>query len=208
MKLKESFRYMNYLESLMNGGLSLLYNDSLITRVKEIHQRKKVNADDEDEIIEDANPSELNFDANTVIAFVNAVLTEREELSKAISVAKQLTSVDIDLATSNNKKKQILIERLKTMAMIKSSEKVVKKTGYKFNTDGNQVPYYYDMKSVTTIDFDRNHVKSLIKKLSDECDRTSLEIDMALLNTDVNFEPKWSLTDTLEDICEGLYIGK
>ena len=67
MNLKEAFRYMNFLEDLMDRGFVFLYREAFVTNTKEIHLKSKANPDIEDEVIEDANPSEVNFKANTVI---------------------------------------------------------------------------------------------------------------------------------------------
>ena len=93
---------------------------------------------------------------------------------------------------------------LKDLAKRKSFEKIVEGSGYKFNSEGNQVAYVYDVKKITTIDFDRNKVKKLIKNLSEQCDKVSNDIDRSFVNTKVEFEPRWSFTDTIEDICEAL----
>ena len=86
------------------------------------------------------------------------------------------------------------------MSKVKSSENVTRGTGYKFNNDGVQSQYYYDVTSVTTINYDRNDVRNIIKKLSRETEETSLKVDVIQSTTEVNFEPKWDITDTLEDV--------
>ena len=75
---------------------------------------------------------------------------------------------------------------------------------YMLNNENNQVPYYYDITVVKTIDFDRNDVKKKIKKLSTICDETSVEIEKTLLMTEVDIIPKIDFTDTLEDLKEKL----
>ena len=127
--------------------------------------------------------------------------SEKDILSKAISKSKSDASIDIDAATSSNKDRQAFIRRLRYMSDMKSYEKVSEGSGYKLNNEGNQVPYMYDIKKVTSINFDRNKVKKLIKSLSELCDKVSAEIDRVLITQEVEFEPKWSLTDTLEEIC-------
>lgn len=52
----------------------------------------------------------------------------------------------------------------------------------------------------TTIDFDRNDVRGLAKKLQKECDNISSKLDLIELTTDVEFTPKWDVNDTLEEI--------
>ena len=48
---------------------------------------------------------------------------------------------------------------------MKSCEKTIAGKGYKFNVNNEQVPYIYDVVEKTTIDFDRNTVKALIKNI-------------------------------------------
>lgn len=222
MKLKESFRYMNFLEGLMEVGMDLLRTESFITKMKETHLRSKANPEAEDEVIEVSNSTtitdaygiqpdpdsvdiselvELDFDTNRVICFMQEVLEEKDNLSKAISKSKSDASIDIDAATSSNKDRQDFVRRLRYMYDMKSYEKVSEGSGYKLNNEGNQVSYVYDIKKVTSINFDRNKVKKLIKSLSELCDKVSAEIDRVLITQEVEFEPKWSLTDTLEEIC-------
>ena len=199
MNLKDSFRYMNFLDSLMEKGQMLLMTDSLITNTKEEHLRSKANSEATDEVINDANPSEYNFSANDVIHFMEEILAERETLSKKIAKVKKSTSIDIDYSVSMNKKRQEFIGALSYLEKLKSSEKTTKGFDYKFNEEGNQVKYVYDVKKIVTIDYDRNKVKKLIKNLSKKCDEISTEIDKIMIITEVKFDPKWDFTDTVED---------
>ena len=118
--------------------------------------------------------------------------------------AKKETSIDIDQATAMNKKRQTEIARLKRLANLKASETKSRGMEYMLNNENNQVPYYYDITVVKTIDFDRNDVKKKIKKLSTICDETSVEIEKTLLMTEVDIIPKIDFTDTLEDLKEKL----
>ena len=45
-------------------------------------------------------------------------------------------------------------------------------------------------------------MKGIIKKLSKECDEVSAKLDKIQIETLVDFEPKWELTDSLEDAIE------
>lgn len=172
MKLKESFRYMNFLDGLMEEGIDLLRTDSFITKMKETHLKSKANPEAEDEVIEVSNsttvideygfqPSpdlvdiselvELDFDTNRVICFMQEVLEEKDSLSKAISKSKSDASIDIDAATSSNKDRQAFIRRLRYISDMKSYEKVSEGSGYKLNNEGNQVSYVYDIKSEPSV---------------------------------------------------------
>lgn len=200
MNLKESFQYMNHLTDLLNFANRELRDNQLLTTTKETHYKSKVieNAKDEEIIID----KDKSYTANQLLVIFDKIIEEMEVLSTAISEAKRSASIDIDSAASLNKKRQMELTTLKNMAGMKSTEEKKKGCDYTFNNERNQVPYYYDVKAVTTIDFDRNEVKKKIKTLSKKCDAISLEIDKVLITTNVDFNPTFDLTDTLEDIIE------
>ena len=109
------------------------------------------------------------------------------------------TEIDIDVAIALNKKKQGLARVLQSLSNIKSGEKVRNASDYKFNTDGNQVSYYYKINEVTQIDFDRNDVRGLYKKLLKETDEVSTKLDLILINTELDFNPSWDINDSFEE---------
>ena len=52
---------------------------------------------------------------------------------------------------------------------------------------------------MTTIDFDRNTVRSMAKRYGEESDETSTRIDRYMIDTQVAYEPEFAPTDQLED---------
>ena len=84
---------------------------------------------------------------------------------------------------------------------------MVKAYGYKFNTVGDQVQYTYDVKEVTTIDFDRNKVKGLGKRLIEEADKVSAQVDKLMVELNVEYSPEFSVNDSFEDAVTQ-FLGK
>lgn len=200
MNLKESYRYMNYLnETLLAPAQSYLSKRDFITSTKQEHLRSKASTQAEDETIEVVKPYDVEFDPMNVVDFIMKVIDEKEKLSATIAKAKQTTEIDIDHSVSINKSKQEFINKLNFMLNMKSSEKKSSGIGYVFNAEGNQTSYRYDINEVITIDYNRDDVKGIIKKLSKECDEVSAKLDKIQIETLVDFEPKWELTDSLED---------
>ena len=199
MILKEAFRYQNYLNGLLSSAEGYLYYTDNVTNKKQEHLRKLINPDAENETINLPKRSDIEHEPNEIIAFAIDILNEKEKLSKAIDKAKASSEINIDSSVAINKQKQNFISVLNQISNIKSSEKVVKGTAYKFNADGNQVPYNYDIKEVTTIDFDRNKVKGIIKKLRNESDEVSNILDKIQIELDVNYSPIYDLNDSFED---------
>ena len=200
MNLKESYRYQNFLDKLLDTCYSYLRNNKYITTTKQLHMKSKANPDATDETMEVVKPVDVEFKPNDVINFVMDLLSEKELVSAAIAEAKSRTEINIDNAIAMNIKRHEYVNVLELMANTKPSEITVKGTGYKFNAEGNQVSYYYDVTQTTTIDFNRNDVKGLIKKLNRECDEISAKLDSIEINTQLDFCPKFDICDKFEDL--------
>ena len=201
MNLKESYRYANYLDTLLNTAYRYLQNKGFTTTTKQNHLRSKANSEASDEIVEVQKPYDVEFTPNDVIDFVVGVITEKELLANAIAKSKSGAEINIDNAVAMNKKKQAFVSVLSGIVNIKPSEKTTQGTDYKFNQqDGNQIRYYYNIEEITTIDFDRNDVKALIKKYSKECDDISTKLDAIEINTIVEHIQKYDINDTFEDL--------
>ena len=202
MVLKEAYRYQKFLTGLIQSAEYYLYKREFVTTVEQYHERKKSNPDADNETIQKENltKSSVDFTANDLLRFIPELLDEKEKLSVAINKAKDTTEIDIDASLSMNKQKQEFIRVLNDMNSKKSCEKTITGKGYKFNVNNEQVPYIYDVVEKTTIDFDRNTVKALIKKYSKETDHVSTMLDRIVLTTQVDFEPKYDINDTLEEL--------
>lgn len=202
MVLKEAYRYQKFLAGLIHSAEYYLYKKEFVTTVEQYHERKKSNPDAENETVQKENPtkSSVDFSVNDLLRFIPELLEEKENLSIAINKAKNTTEIDIDASLSMNKQKQEFIRVLNDMNSKKSCEKTITGKGYKFNVNNEQVPYIYDVVEKTTIDFDRNTVKALIKKYSKETDHVSTMLDRIVLTTQVDFEPKYDINDTLEEL--------
>lgn len=199
MNLKEAFRYQNFLDELLGTAYSYLNNKNFVVSTVETHLKSQVNPDAKDEVIEVQKPYDVEFTPNNLIDFVIKVINEKERLSNIISDAKMRTEIDIDVAIALNKKKQGFARVLQSLSNIKSGEKVKNASDYKFNTDGNQISYYYKINEVTKIDFDRNDVRGLYKKLLKETDEVSTKLDSVLINTELDFNPSWDINDSFEE---------
>ena len=200
MNLKESYRYANYLDSLLRRAYTYLGNTGFVTTTVEEHLRSKSNPDVDDETIEVQKPYDVEFTPNDVIDFVVKVIEEKEKLSEAIAEAKSTTEINIDNAISMNKKKQGFVSVLNGIADIKPSETKTTSKSYKFDINGEQKPYVYDVNRKTSIDFDRTDVRNLIKKYLKETDEISAKLDLIEITTQVDFVPKWDINEKFEEL--------
>lgn len=202
MYLKEAFRYQNYLNELISATTSYLNGGQYTTKTVQEHLRKKANPDAENETIDLSAERALAYTANQMVDFLQHLIDEKQKLTKAISEAKRGCSIDIDAEVANNRIRQSVAATLSRMGNMKPSERMTRAYAYKFNAEGNQVQYAYEVKEVTTIDFDRNKVKGISKKLIQCADEASTAIDKAMVELAVDYNPDYSVNDSFEDAIE------
>lgn len=200
MNLKESFRYQNILESMMSFAGDSVTNREHSLAVTKKHLRNKTNneAEDMNEIV-DFGEFYKNDD---VLKFMLFLVNEREKLTTAIGKAKSSIGFDLDAAVETNKFRQTLVHRTKTMLRYTSSKKVERGTDYKFNAEGNQNQYFYDIEVESTEAFNRESAKRVMKEIATKADETSAKIDSAMINTQVDYTAPFNVNDSFEDVME------
>lgn len=197
--LKKSFELQNYLRGLLDSALNVLsYNDN-ITVTKQEHMRKKVLAEADDEEVIKPKRHEYGFDMNGLVDFACYIQEQMAILTTEINVAKYNSSHDLDGLIAINNQKRKLLERMVAMSAVKARETMAKGIGVKFNGEGNQTTYNYDIKETTTIDFDRNKVKAIASRLRRELDEGSTTIDKMMLETNVYYSTIFEIGDDLEE---------
>ena len=206
MNLKEAFRFQNKLQSMMDEAKGILSREQNITKVQNTYLRKKVMAEAEDETTMEAASTEYSEQITSLAEFLLFLLTQRESLGAAINKAKSGLELNagFDGEVGLNSNRQEIAGLLRRMAGLRSSEVLISNggTGYRFNNEGNQVSYRCDVKRVTTINFDRNKVRSMCADLSKKADEVSAALDTALVNTTVEYEVPFDVNDTFAEAFE------
>lgn len=198
MNLKEAFRFQNKLQSLMDEAERILADDRNITQVKVTALYKKAMPEQENETTVEPAPSEYADHIDAVAAFLLHLLGEREKLSRAIRAAKERQEMDMDSEVSLNSTRQSLASFFRHMVDLRNSEKLLPggATGYRFNAEGNQVPFRCDAKRVVTIHYDRNRVRSYLKQLTEKSDQVSAQLDRCLINSQVDYNAPFDVNDS------------
>jgi len=204
MNLKEAFRYQNRLGRLMEEAELILSREKNLVKVTNTALRHKVNPEAEDETTVELPDTEYAEQITQVAALLMYLLGEREKLSLAIRQAKNAMDMDFDGEVSLNTRRQNLAALFRRMAEIRSSENLLPGAGvgYKFNAEGNQVSYRCDLKKVTTINFDRNKVRGYAAFLSKKADRTSAQLDMQMVITEVDYEAPFDVNDSFVEVLQ------
>ena len=204
MNLKEAFRYQNKLQRLMDEAQSILCRDRNVTKVENTALLHKVNPDAQDETTLEDPDNEYSRQVTEIAALLMFLLEQRRQLSYAIRTAKQRLDLDFDGEVSLNAKRQEIARIFRHMGEIRCSETLYPGAGigYKFNAEGNQVSYRCDLKKVTTINFDRNKIRSFATHLNKTADQISAQLDKEMVNTEVAYEAPFDVNDTFADILQ------
>lgn len=197
MNLKESFRYQNFLDNLMEQAELSIGKREHCLRATRTHLKSAVNPDASD--LTDTTEIGEFTPNDTVINFMIFILGEKQRLSEAIVKAKNSAKINIDSAVETNRFRQRLATSIKMMLNNSSYKQVEQGRDYKFNAEGNQVPYFYSIEAVYEELYDRGFAKDIIKKISSRSDIISSEIDEVLINTKVEFDNFFDMNDDFED---------
>ena len=202
MNLKEAFRFQNKLQALISTAKCTLTVEDNVVKTQKTYFYKKAMPQAENETVVEKPDTEYYNQINQLIDFVMYLMEEHEKLSIAINKTKKTLPIDIDGEISLNKNRQDISEVLRKMASIKGSEIVSQRagTGYCFNAEGNQVSYRCDIKTVKTINFDRNKVRRYATQLSTKSDKISAEIDSCMINSAVDYTVPFDVNDTFSEI--------
>lgn len=198
----DACRYQNHLKGLLNEVVLYLSESDFITTTIKTHHKSDAIKSMSDDV--EATPGFFenpDITPMTVIQLGLDILNEREELAKAIAIAKAQADLQIDAACMANKDKIMFAGYLDNLGRIKARESESTATGYVMNEiDGKQTPFVYKVTTVKKINFDRNVVKGISSRLNREARDTSKEIDRYNLDVQVDFDPRWSAEDSFEDI--------
>ena len=207
MRLKEAFRYQNSLTAFINLVKDALHannpwgNQHILFDIKEHHLKSKANKDMQDETLENPKRTESDPAANTLINLYYDLCVEKLALTTAIGKAKQTyEKFDYDSALEQNVLRGKMISTLQKICELKGSKSTNSGIDYMINQEGNQVQYCYPIEVEASIDFDRNRAKAMLAKITAERDVVSDDIEEAKLLINVEFNPKYDVNATFDDL--------
>lgn len=206
MNLKESFRYQNFLDSLLRCATSSVSNRDHCLTVTKTHLRNKANPEVAD--VTETVEVEKFFKNDDVLSFMKLLVEEKLLLTQKISEAKAaISEIDLDAAIESNKFRQQVSNAVRIMMRYTPRKTVEQGRDYKFNIEGNQTAYYYDIEVESVEAYDKDSAKELMRNMIATADKNSTLIDAALINTMVDYEPKFDVNDSFEDVMESFIAG-
>lgn len=213
INLKEAFTYRKFLGEKMTDLSHLCMYDTAFCIFNKKHLKSKVVEDMLDEEFS-TNDGTLSMgrgedyvaqvDPDVLLKTLKLLADEICAVDENIALAKVMHADNIDLLITRNKQARKIINVLKFALRQKPSEDNTFGIDYKLDVDGKQAEYRFPVKIVKTIDFDRKKFKKKAEELEKFASETSYKIDELMLTIKVNHNPKFSKSDTLDDIIEAV----
>ena len=200
MNLKESFRYQNFLDSLINDARYSIINPTHSMIVTKKHLKSKANPEAED--MEEVVEIEGFHSNDTLVEFLIWAIKEKENLAKLISRAKVTSEFDLDSAVSSNRQRKETIKSINSLLARKEGKRKEFGSDYKFNVDGDQVSYRYEIEVDMKENFNRLKLKATVKQLNLVCDEVSSKIDEFLINTTLDYAHRFDVNSSFDDVIE------
>ena len=175
-------------------------------KVTEYHLISKAEPDKED--FTRTNDSEIQYGRELLIKIMDRALSERIEIAMAITKAKmkylEQTGMDIDAIASANKSRHIANEAVKSLCGIQPTVREVQNggIGYRFNVEGNQMPYKYDIRIESQPNVDKAYAVGWLRESQTIAEHLSNEIDRAYINTEVDFVPEFDIRISFDELIE------
>lgn len=205
MNLKEAFRYQKFLDDISSEACQYISAYENSYKTIKTHKRSAANPEAVDEIEEVTRAGLPSCD--DVIDLLTELISYKMTLTTAINCAKSDACVDIDALVESNKIRQRVAKSIQYMLSRSTKQIVTEGRDYKINAEGNQVPYYYKVTTDYVEDFNKDGARHRLKGLRESADLYSAEVDSTLINTEVDFDPPYSVNDSFEDIMERISTG-
>ena len=201
MNLKEAFRYETYIDKLIDRIPRYFIDLDRVFKTTRLHKKSLANPEAVD-VVEESEPLAFPYSNDDIIRFAVWLIGEKEKLMLAVGKAKTECGMDIDAAIGTNKLRQMVFNSIRSMLDFKASKVTTRDSDYKFNVEGNQVSYYYEVEVDKKENFDREADKSIMRGLITKADEVSAAIDSAIVNTKVEYEPLFDVNESFEDAAE------
>lgn len=202
MTLKEAFRYQNFLARLADKLAEAMMNPDNIMTTTKVHHLNAANNDAQDktETVKVNNPVNINL----CLKLYERIIEEVETLTAAIERTKASLNICMDAAIRANTQRQRMANIIRGVLKNKESEAQTTGTSYKFNNEGNQAAYVYEITIKKSENFNRKDFKAAMDKALQMADVTSGTIDGFTVNSTVDYTAPWDVNATLDDVLEAL----
>ncbi len=212
LSIKEAGRYANHLSRVLQRLMwyTRMTVDALTTRITITHYKSEVIAEIEDEV-EIIKNEDIVVDVtlDEIHRLIDEVTLEKVRVSTAINRAKSKVIIDLDdeqigldaaleLCDLLKNKSDTFIDGL--ISNYKEETLEGRKVGLFFNDEGNQKVFIYNTEINKKIMFDKNEYRKKSRQISIKVDYLCDQIEFWRTKKIVDFEPRFSYLDTIEEM--------
>lgn len=212
LTLKEAGRYANTLKKHIDDIIMLPHFglEGKMYTTTELHKRKASYKEAEDETIIVEYDGNIDVEISDLDNVLFTLLEEKAKLAEAISEGKKGIKLVVE-GEDITRNLDSAIEYAKTLRRIsqsyfeafinlRDSKRKSQGKAYGMNVEGNQMPYYYEIETVTTLNYDKDKYVEKDKEIKIKADRISEAIERASTEPSIEFVPKFNYLDSLEDV--------
>lgn len=212
LTLKEAGRYANTLKRHMDE-IVLLPHCGLqgkLSTTTELHKRKASYKEAEDETIIVEHDDRIDVEIRDLDKVLFTLLEEKAKLAEAISEGKKKIKLEVegeeiirnlDSAIEYAKNlRRISQSYFEDFINLRDSKRKSQGKAYGMNVEGNQMPYYYEIETVITLNYDKEKYIEKDKEIKFKADRISEAIERASTEPSIDFVPRFNYLDSLEDV--------
>lgn len=215
MTMKEAGRYSNFLTNNISKLEEMSYSgyEDKIKKVTTKHLKSLAKPELKDEIEEvefDSYISNKKASLEDIDNLIDQLILEKVLLTKAINQGKEKLIIEVPdmelslgLDSAIEFSKQIRQKSELFYSSFLNLEETSYKgedTGYTFNIEGNQIPFVYATETKIELLFDKKKFKNREKAQILLADELSSRIDKAMTEEIIDFQPRWSYLDNIDDM--------
>ncbi len=210
MNLVEACKLARNIETLKIQVAEIVANMDYATKVTEAHLKSKAGEGLEDETVIREVDKAYEITTEEAIKLLDILMEKKALLSSAIEAAKHNIKIEVnglelayDSAVEYNKSlRDVVIYRMSRLNRIKEGVTKTTAMSHRFNAEGNQIPYRYDVELKTESLVNLQDTKKKEKAYRKLADEVSTKLDEAKLATKIDLDLGIELNDTLDDVIE------
>lgn len=195
MNLKDAFRYKGMIHNMIGDACIAAMSRENVYDTVEYHQKSQVIKTEKDETVQVFPNRNHNMNTFQLIKLVEALMSEYKTLSACIDHAMSTELGQYKATLDVTRQMRTVADSFSRLLKYNYTERQEVGAATYLNASGEASSYTYPKLVVSSVTFDPEQLQETIKNLLDTADRNSNMIEKKLIETEVHYEPKFSVND-------------
>lgn len=204
MNLKDAFRFKHVIHDMIDEACRIMMSRETIYDVSEQHLKSQVIATEKDETITVCPTRKYSMNAAQVFNFIQKLMNEYQLLSLKIDMAMSRNIATYKAMLDVTRQVRAVANSLNHLTTCARTERQEVGAATYINAAGDASSYTYPKKIVSTPTFNVEELQEALKNLLDQADKNSNELEKKLIETEVDYQPKFSVNDSFAAIAKKL----